>query len=112
MFYNFNYSINYLWNIRKNKEYCKEGEKMVEEIEDKLKDIYEFLTIEVEYVNIKTYKIYISCQVIDFRDSETIKGVEFYHNWQDNLTFTSNIEIIKHHIDNALIRFFKKERKD
>ena len=85
---------------------------MVEEIQDKLYEEYEFLTIEVEYVKIKTYKIYISCQVIDFRDSEKIKDVEFFHYWQDNLTFTSNIEIIKHHIDNALIRFFKKERKD
>lgn len=85
---------------------------MVEEIEDKLKEIYEFLTIEVECVKIKTYKIYISCQVIDFRDSQKIKGVEFLYNWQDNLTFESNIEIIKQHIDNALIIFFKKERKD
>lgn len=29
---------------------------MVEEIEEKLKEYYEFLTIEVEYAKIKTYK--------------------------------------------------------
>ena len=79
------------------------------EIEDKLKEYYEYLTIEVEYFKFKTYKIYISCNLKNFDELEKIKGVEFYHYWQDKLTFSSNIEIIKHHIDNAILRFFRKE---
>ena len=33
---------------------------MSEKIEEELKKYYEFLTIEVEYVEFQTYKIYIS----------------------------------------------------
>jgi len=79
------------------------------EIEEKLKENYDYLTIEVEYYKIKTYKIYISCNLKAFDNTSKIKGIEFYHYWQDNLTFTSNIEIIKHQIDKAIIEFFRKE---
>lgn len=82
---------------------------MVEEIEEKLKEYYEFLTIEVDYVKIKTYKIYISVKLTDFRDSEVIKGVEFYYKWKDHLTFTANIEQMRYNIEKAIIKFFRKE---
>jgi len=83
---------------------------MDEIILEKLKDEFEYLTIEVEYYKIKTYKIYISCNLKEFDKTDTIKGVEFYHQWQDHLTTSSNIEIIKHQIEKAIIRFFRKEK--
>ena len=85
---------------------------MVEEIEEKLQEYYEFLTIEVDYVKIKTYKIYISVKLTDFRDSEVIKGVEFEQTWEDNLTFSANIEQLRYHIEKAIIKFFRKENKE
>lgn len=82
---------------------------MVEDIEEKLKEYYEFLTIEVEYAKIKTYKIFISVTLMDYRDSEVIKGIEFYYKWEDYLTFTANIEQMRYKIEKAIIKFFRKE---
>lgn len=90
----------------KDKEEIK---TMVEEIEEKLKEYYEFLTIEVEYAKIKTYKIFISITLTDYRNSDVIKGVEFYYNWEDHLTFTANIEQMRYNIEKAIIKFFRKE---
>lgn len=87
----------------------KEIKTMVEEIEEKLKEYYEFLTIEVEYAKIKTYKIFISVTLMDYRNSDVIKGVEFYYNWEDHLTFTANIEQMRYNIEKAIIKFFRKE---
>lgn len=82
---------------------------MEEVIEDKLKEYYDYITIEVEYFNFRKYKIYISCNIKEFDDKDFVKGVEFYHCWQNDLTLDANIDIIKHHIDNAILRFFRKE---
>lgn len=85
MFYNFNYSINYLWNISKNRKYNKEGETMVEDIEEKLQEKFENLKIEVDYVKIKMYSIKIGTKTI-------------FYEWKDNLTFSANIENITYYI--------------
>ena len=85
---------------------------MVEEIEETLREYYEFLTIEVEYVKIRTYKIFISAKLADFRDSEVIKGVEFDYFWNPYWTTDANIEQIKYDIEKAIIKFFRKENKE
>lgn len=82
---------------------------MVEEIEEKLKEYYDFLSIEVEHDKIKTYKIFISVILADYRNSDVKKRVEFYYNWEDHLTFTANIEQIKYDIEKAIIKIFRKE---
>ena len=91
------------------KDKKKEIKTMVEEIEEKLKEYYEFLTIEVEYAKFKTYKIFISVILADYRNSEVKKGVEFYYKWIDHLTFTANIEQMRYKIEKAIIKFFRKE---
>lgn len=82
---------------------------MDEIILEKLKDEFEYLTIEVEYYEIKTYKIYISCNLKEFDNTDTIKGVEFLYKWQDHLTTTANIDLLKHKIELAILEFFRKE---
>ena len=82
---------------------------MIKKIEEELKKYYEFLTIEVEYVEFQTYKIYISVNLSDYIESEVVKGVEFEYKWIGNLTITSNIEQMKYKIEKAIIKFFRKE---
>lgn len=82
---------------------------MIEKIEEELKKYYDFLTIEVEYVEFQTYKIYISVNLLDYIESEVVKGVEFKYKWVGNLTISSNIEQIKYKIEKAIIKFFRKE---
>lgn len=82
---------------------------MSEKIEEELKKYYDFLTIEVEYVEFQTYKIYISVNLLDYIESEVVKGVEFKYKWVGNLTISSNIEQIKYKIEKAIIKFFRKE---
>ena len=82
---------------------------MIEKIEEELKKYYDFLTIEVEYVEFQTYKIYISVNLLDYIESEVVKGVEFEYKWIGNLTITSNIEQMKYKIEKAIIKFFRKE---
>lgn len=82
---------------------------MIEKIKEELKKYYDFLTIEVEYVEFQTYKIYISVNLLDYIKSEVVKGVEFKYKWVGNLTISSNIEQIKYKIEKAIIKFFRKE---
>ena len=82
---------------------------MIEKIEEELKKYYDFLTIEVEYVEFQTYKIYISVNLSDYIESEVVKGVEFEYKWIGNLTINSNIEQMKYKIEKAIIKFFRKE---
>ena len=58
---------------------------MVEEIEEKLQEKFENLKIEVEHVKIKMYSIKIGTKTI-------------FYKWQDNLTFSANIEQIAYYI--------------
>lgn len=61
------------------------GITMVEEIEETLQEKFENLKIEVEYVKIKMYSIKIGTKTI-------------FYKWQDNLTFSANIEQIVYYI--------------
>lgn len=82
---------------------------MVEEIIDELENTYDFLTIEVEYVTIRTYKIYVACKVVDFKDKEYTKAIEFNFSWDIKGTNESNFNQLKYKIDRAILKFFKKE---
>lgn len=83
---------------------------MAEEIEDRLQEKYENLTIEVRYSKIKTYKIII---LIHLFTTKGIKGkkAEFIYKWNDSATFTTNVEQISYNIERQIINFFKKEAK-
>lgn len=72
---------------------------MSEEIEERLNKYYKNVT--VEYDSLKTYKITIVLQGnIKTGIIKTI--LIFYYKWQDNSTFTTNIELIKYSIDKIL----------
>ena len=58
---------------------------MVEDIEEALQEKYKNLKIEVDYVKIKMYTIKIGTTTI-------------FYEWQDNLTFSANIEEIIYYI--------------
>lgn len=72
---------------------------MSEEIEERLNKYYKNVT--VEYDSLKTYKITIVLQGnIKTGIIKTI--LIFYYKWQDNPTFSVNIEMIKYSIDKIL----------
>ena len=72
---------------------------MSEEIEEGLKKYYKNVT--VDYDSLKTYKITIVLQ--ENIKTDIIKTILiFYYKWQDNSTFSANIEIIKYSIDKIL----------
>lgn len=81
---------------------------MVEEIKEELEETYKLLTINVEYVKIKTYKIMFKTKIINRGINANIK-VKFNYNWNDNSTFSANIEQIKYYIKNNIIKIFLKE---
>lgn len=66
---------------------------MVEEIQEKLQEYYQNIQIEVEYLEIRKYKITLLKKV---REHDIIKrSVTFEYKWLNNFTFSSNIEQIK-----------------
>lgn len=56
-----------------------------EEIEEKLQEKFKNLKIEVEYIKIKMYNIKIGSKTI-------------FYEWQNELTFDTNIEYISQYI--------------
>lgn len=94
---------------------------MVEEIEEKLQELYSTIQIEVEYLEIRKYKIIlIKHNTIKDYGTTILKGnknndiikksVTFEYKWENNWTFSANIEQIKFTID----KYFKLylERND
>lgn len=88
--------------------------KMVEEIQEKLQELYSTIQIEVEYLEIRKYKI-ILIKHNTLKDHRTTilksnknndiikKSVTFEYKWENNWTFSANIEQIKFTID----KYFK-----
>ena len=87
---------------------------MVEEIQEKLQEIYSTIQIEVEYIDIRKYKIilikhntikdYGTTILKSNKNNEIIKkSVTFEYKWENNWTFSANIEQIKFTID----KYFK-----
>ena len=87
---------------------------MVEEIQEKLQELYSTIQIEVEYIDIRKYKIILIKHntIKDYRttilksnkNNDIIKkSVTFEYKWENNWTFSANIEQIKFTID----KYFK-----
>lgn len=87
---------------------------MVEEIQEKLQDLYSTIQIEVEYIDIRKYKIilikhntikdYGTTILKSNKNNDIIKkSVTFEYKWENNWTFSANIEQIKFTID----KYFK-----
>lgn len=87
---------------------------MVEEIQEKLQDLYSTIQIEVEYLEIRKYKIilikhntikdYGTTILKSNKNNDIIKkSVTFEYKWENNWTFSANIEQIKFTID----KYFK-----
>lgn len=83
---------------------------MVEEIKDELEKYYEFLSIDVEYIKIRTYNIYVSISLTDYKNEDIIKAVQFEFTWDIRGTKESNLNQLKYKINKAIIKFFIKER--
>ena len=81
---------------------------MVEEIQEKLQELYSTIQIEVEYLEIRKYKItlikYTNTILKDNKNNDIIKkSVTFEYKWENNWTFSVNIEQIKYTIN----KYFK-----
>ena len=83
---------------------------MVEEIKEELEKYYEFLNIDVEYIKIRTYNIYVSISLTDYKNKDIIKAVQFEFTWDIRGTKESNLNQLKYKINKAIIKFFIKER--
>lgn len=90
---------------------------MVEEIQEKLQELYSTIQIEVEYLEIQKYKItlikYTNTILKDNKNNDIIKkSVTFEYNWQNNFTFSSNIEQIKSIINTYFKLYLEREEKE
>lgn len=71
---------------------------MDDKIKEELEKYYNNLTIEVEYIKIKTYKIFITTNILNNRKVKNILFCIIYA-WDDKMTTSANIEQIKYYID-------------
>ena len=85
-------------------------ENMEEIIKEELEKYYEFLNIDVEYIKIRTYNIYVSISLTDYKNEDIIKAVQFEFTWDIRGTNESNLNQLKYKINKAIIKFFIKER--
>lgn len=83
---------------------------MEEIIKDELEKYYEFLNIDVEYIKIRTYNIYVSISLTDYKNEDIIKAVQFEFTWDIRGTNESNLNQLKYKINKTIIKFFIKER--
>ena len=84
---------------------------MVEEIEEKLEEYYKLLTIKVEYVTFKKYRISISTRILNKGKTTSIL-IDFNYEWQDHITLLGNIEQIKYYIEKYIIKIFRREENN
>lgn len=87
---------------------------MDKEIQKKLQELYSTIQIEVEYLEIRKYKIILikhntikdyGTTILKSNKNNHIikKSVTFEYKWENNWTFSANIEQIKFTID----KYFK-----
>lgn len=81
---------------------------MSEDIQEILETYYPNLQIEVEYIDIRKYQIklikHTNRILKDKKNNDIIKkSVTFEYKWENNWTFSANIEQIKFTID----KYFK-----
>lgn len=79
---------------------------MEETIKEELEKYYEFLLIDVEYIKIRTYNIYVSISLTDYKNEDIIKAVQFEFAWDIRGTNESNLNQLKYKINKAIIKFF------
>lgn len=79
---------------------------MEEIIRDELQNYYEFLSIDVEYIKLRTYNIYVSISLTDYKNADIIKSVQFEFTWDIRGTNESNLNQLKYKINKAIIKFF------
>jgi len=79
---------------------------MEETIKDELEKYYEFLNIDVEYIKIRTYNIYVSISLTEYKNEDIIKAVQFEFTWDIRGTKESNLNQLKYKINKAIIKFF------
>lgn len=82
---------------------------MEEIIRDELQNYYEFLSIDVEYIKLRTYNIYVSISLTDYKNVDIIKSVQFEFTWDIRGTNESNLNQLKYKINKAILKFFMKE---
>lgn len=82
---------------------------MEEQIIEELQKTYEeFLHIEIEYIKIRTYKFYISLNVIEYKEKSKIKAIEFDFVINNENTIDANINQLKYKINKAIVRLCMK----
>lgn len=75
-------------------------------IEDKLQEIYKYIEIEVEYLDLRKYKINVKIKIENLEYSKEIKYI-----WDAHYTFDTNIGTICNQIDNYILKIFRKENR-
>lgn len=76
------------------------------EIEDKLQERYEHITIEVNYLDLRKYQINVKIRI----ENQEYKK-EIIHIWDANYTKDVNICTICNQINNFIIGLYRKECK-
>lgn len=75
-------------------------------IEDKLQEIYKHIEIEVEYLDLRKYKINAKIKIENLEYSKEIKYI-----WDAHYTFDTNIGTICNQINNFILGLYRKECK-
>ena len=76
------------------------------EIEDKLQERYEHITIEVNYLDLRKYQINVKIKI----ENQEYKK-EIIYIWDANYTIDVNIGTICNQIDNFILCLYRKECK-
>ena len=76
------------------------------EIEDKLQEKYEHITIEVNYLDLRKYQINVKIRI----ENQEYKK-EIIHIWDEHYTRDVNICTICNKIDNFILGLYRKECK-
>lgn len=74
------------------------------EIEEILQEIYKHIQIEVEYIDLRKYKINVKIKIDSLE-----YGKEIIHIWDAHYTKDVNIGTICNQIDNYIIKIFRRE---
>lgn len=87
---------------------------MSEDIQESLEVYYPNLEIEVEYIDIRKYQIklikHTNTILKDKKNNDIIKkSVTFEYKWNNNWTFSANIEQIKYSINKYFKLYLESE---
>lgn len=87
---------------------------MSEDIQESLEVYYPNLQIEVEYIDIRKYQIklikHTNTILKDKKNNDIIKkSVTFEYKWNNNWTFSANIEQIKYSINKYFKLYLESE---